>query len=326
MPPPPAPRYAVNCPCGAVARGARSAAAQVVRCERCGRELFVFPVPPLPTDLVDASPGRATSRPPVTLPPRVRFWLPPALASVAALVVVAAVVAAIIRAHQTPTAINPDEPLTATRAALRLDTHEQIARAALTDGSFRVAARELDAARRLRDRFPSLLADDRREQFRQWHRQAALLADLLAESLGEIFQHSLGLDEREWQAAFQERYAGKAFVLDTRVRRDPGGHVTVDYQLAGGGLPGDWDVEAFALFRQLPLAQPQRLVFGARLAEVARTARDRWRARPEADSGVLITDPAVVTGLSIPLDDETRAVLRRQAAWAADLRGPAEGW
>ena len=143
---------------------------------------------------------------------------------------------------------------------------------------------------------------------------------MLGESLGEIFEHSLGLDEREWQAAFRERYAGKAFVLDTRVWRDAGGHLRIDYQLNGGGLPGDWDVEAFALFRQLPLAYPQRLVFGARLAEIARTGRDRWRVRPEPDSGVLITEPAVAAGLSLPLDEEIRSVLRRQAGWATDLR------
>jgi hypothetical protein len=320
MPAPASVAYAIECSCGAVARGDRSAVQQVVRCGRCGQELFVFPVPPLPAELAGGvATGGGPSRLP-TIPPQVRFWFSPVLAGVVALIVVAAVVGAILRSHRTPGTREANEPLTAARAALRFDTHEQIIRSALTEGSFRLALRELDTARGLHVQFPGVLSADRREQFRQWQSQATLLTDLLGESLGEIFGHSLGLDEREWQAAFRERYAGKAFVLDTRIWRDAGGHLRIDYQLNGGGLPGDWDVEAFALFRQLPLAYPQRLVFGARLAEIVRTGRDRWRARPDPDSGVLITDPAVAAGLSLPLDEEVRAVLRRQAGWAADLR------
>jgi hypothetical protein len=250
----------------------------------------------------------------------VRFWFSPVIAGLAALIVVAVVVGAILHSHRPADFRERNEPLTAGRAALQFDTHEQIIRAALNDGSFRLAVRELETARGLHAQFPGVLTPERREQFRQWHLQSILLTDLLGESLGEIFEHSLGLDEREWQAAFRERYAGKAFVLDTRVWRDAAGHLRIDYQLNGGGLPGDWDVEAFALFRQLPLAYPQRLVFGARLAEIARTGRDRWRAQPQPDSGVLITDPTVASGLSLPLDEEVRAVLRRQAAWASDLR------
>jgi len=290
-----------------------------VRCASCGRDVFVFPVPPLPAELGGGVTAGGPPRLPIVLP-QVRFWFSPVLAGLAALLVVAAVIGLILRSHRPAAARERNEPLTPGRAALQFDTHEQIIRSALTDGSFRLALRELDTARSLHAQFPGVVTPERREQFRQWHLQATLLTDLLGESLGEIFEHSLGLDEREWQAAFRERYGGKAFVLDTRVWRDAGGHLRIDYQLHGGGLPGDWDVEEFALFRQLPLAYPQRLVFGARLAEVARTGRDRWRARPEPDSGALITDPAVASGLSLPLDEEVRAVLRRQAGWASDLR------
>jgi hypothetical protein len=318
MPVPPSAAYAIECSCGAVARGDRSAVQQIVRCGRCGHDLFVFPIPPLPAELAGGVPTGVPARL-TTIPPQVRFWFSPILAGSVALVVVAAVVGAILRWHR-PAAHRGEDPLTPGRAALHFDTQEQIIRSALTDGSFRLALREIDKAHNVHSQFPGVLSAERREQFRQWQLQAALLTDLLGESLGEIFEHSLGLDDREWQAAFRERYAGKAFVLDTRVWRDAGGHLRIDYQLSGGGLPGDWDVEAFALFRQLPLAYPQRLVFGARLAEVARTGRERWRARPEPDSGVLITDAAVAAGLSLPLDEELRAVLRRQAGWAADLR------
>jgi hypothetical protein len=320
MPVPVSSAYAIECSCGAVARGDRSAVQQIVRCGRCGQELFVFPLPPIPIELVGGVTNAAAPSRLPPIPPQVRFWFSPVLAGLAALIVVAAVVGAILRSHRTPAVRGGDEPLTPARAALQFDTHEQIVRSALTEGSFRLALREVETARHLHGQFPGVLSAERREQFRQWQLQATLLTDLLGESLGEIFEHSLGLDDREWQAAFGERYVGKSFVLDTRVWRDAGGHLRVDYQLNGGGLPGEWDVEAFALFRHLPLAYPQRLVFGARLAEIARTGRDRWRARPEPDSGVLITDAAVAAGLSLPLDEELRTVLRRQAGWAADLR------
>src|SRR5436190_21182961 len=123
MPAPASAAYAVECPCGAVARGDRAAVQQIVRCGRCGQELFVFPVPPLPAELAgDAAAGAAHSRLP-TIPPRVRFWFSPALAGLVALIVVAAVVGAILRAHRTQGARDAAEPLSATRAALQLDTH-----------------------------------------------------------------------------------------------------------------------------------------------------------------------------------------------------------
>ena len=68
----------------------------------------------------------------------------------------------------------------------------------------------------------------------------------------------------------------------------------------------------------MPLRQPQRLLFGFRIRGVRRLARDHWTVVPEPDSGVLLTDPEVLTGLSVAPDDELIEVLRRQARWAAD--------
>jgi hypothetical protein len=317
--------YAVECRCGGVARGVRTAAAQVVRCPACGGELFVFPVPPLPADLAGGPSPPVARAAPRLLTPQARFWLPPALAGLATLVAVAAVIVAVVRGHRADPDTD-DQPPTAAGASARLDRHVEAARIALADGSYRMAARELDAARRLHRRFPGVLSESSREQLRQWHRQATLLGDLLTESLSEIMAHAVGMDEREWRELFTERYAGKAFVLDARVWRDAGGRYQVDYRLEAAGLVGEWDVQGFALFGQLPLAQPQRLLFGARVADVARTDRARWRVRVAPDSGVLLTDPLLFAGLSVPLDDEGHAVLRRQAAWAAEVPAAAEGW
>src|SRR5438067_10852459 len=100
MPAPASVAYAIECSCGAVARGDRSAVQQIVRCARCGQELFVFPVPPLPAELaggVAALDGRPRLPP---IPPQVRFWFSPVLAGLATLIVVAAVVGAILRFHR----------------------------------------------------------------------------------------------------------------------------------------------------------------------------------------------------------------------------------
>src|SRR5207237_421122 len=79
------------------------------------------------------------------------------------------------------------------------------ARTALLEGSYRVARQELDAAHALHLRFPHLLLPaDRYRQLRQWRPQAGLLADLLSESVGEIFRHSVGLADREWDSLFRE--------------------------------------------------------------------------------------------------------------------------
>src|SRR5436305_2020160 len=148
MPAPASAAYAVECSCGAVARGDRSAVQQLVRCGRCGQELFVFPIPPLPAELACGVMSDGQSRIPA-IPPHVRFWFSPILAGLAALLVVAAVVGAILRTHRTPGTRETHEPLTPARAALQFDTHEQIIRSALTEGSFRLALRELETARGL---------------------------------------------------------------------------------------------------------------------------------------------------------------------------------
>src|SRR5207302_539254 len=83
-------------------------------------------------------------------------------------------------------------------------------------GSYRTALRELDAAGELHVRFPRQLEPDKARELTRWRPQVALLADLLAESVNEIVRHSIGLADREWDAVFRERYAGRSLLLDAR--------------------------------------------------------------------------------------------------------------
>src|SRR5437763_16533312 len=279
----PPPTFAVACACGATARGPRTARSQVVPCPGCAKPLFVFPIPPLPPDLVGrGAPGTAPEHAALRLPPRVRFWLVPAAAALLALAAVGVVIASIVRSHRA----GAEPALTEGKARELLDARLEAANAALGEGAYRTACQDLDAARGLHGRFPRLLEPDQLRRLARRVRQAALPADLLPEALGEIMRHALGQSDREWQAVFRERYAGRAVVLDARVYRDAAGRFLIDYQLDASGLAGEWDVQALQIFQRLPLAQPQRLLFGVRLADVGRTARDRWAVRPLPDSGL----------------------------------------
>jgi hypothetical protein len=312
MPPSAPPTFAIECACGTWARGERRPQSQVVHCAQCGKSLFVFPLTPPAFGPLDAAlaPAAAAWR------ARVRFWLPPAAAALAALAAVGVSVAVIVRSHRASSA---GQAMTETQALGVLDDRLAAARDALADGSYRVARKELDAAHALHARFPRLLDADRARQLARWRRQAGLLADLLPESVGEIVRHSVGLAEREWDEVFRERYAGKALVLDTRVFRDAAGKYHVDYHLEAAGGIGEWEFDRLRLFEWLPLQRPQRLVFGFRLQSIRRLARDRWSVIPEPDSGVLLTDPLVLTGLSVAADGELIEVLRRQAAWETEM-------
>src|SRR5207302_4392582 len=103
----------------------------------------------------------------------------------------------------------------------------------LHEGSFRLAAEELgdDAAARSRDW--QTLARDQRRQWAQVYRQAALLADLLAEPLEDVLRHAAGVREAEWRADFRRRYQGRAVVFDSEVRRTADGY-RLGYVLRAG--------------------------------------------------------------------------------------------
>jgi hypothetical protein len=108
-------------------------------------------------------------------------------------------------------------------------------------------------------------------------------------------------------------------VLDLVVQRTAEGGYRHNYSLV---LPHDdsrLELGDLTLLRRLPLDEPQRLVFGARLAGVGREAPGGWVVRLEADSGVLLTDPGAAAACCAAFADPvTRALLEQQTGWAAD--------
>jgi hypothetical protein len=196
----------------------------------------------------------------------------------------------------------------------------QAGQKSLAAGNFRRAADELGRARGLlEDRgSPADIAEHRRVV--QLQRQAALLADLLSESLGEILQRAAELPEEEWQAQFEHRYQSHAVVFDADVTRDVGGNPRLGYHLHAGPERARIDIGDLILLAALPRQRPPRLLFGARLAAVRRETGGVWVVRFASDSGVLLTDlDAVMACCPPPIDEETVTLVQRQAGWQAEM-------
>ena len=208
------------------------------------------------------------------------------------------------------------------RAALIQSWHA--GREALSRGKFQLATMELAQAENLQERFPTELPVTERRRLRQLHREANLLGDLLSESLEEIARHAArlrGMDEREWQGVFEKRYRGRSVVFDAEVRRSVRDGYHLDWALDINGDPGRIDVSALRLLRHLPLDEPRRLFFGARLAGVRLDRAGTWIIELEPDSGVLLTDPGAVKAclLGRPVDPDLERLLQRQRQWAREM-------
>jgi hypothetical protein len=312
--PPGEPTYAIDCRCGAVARGRRLAESQIVACTACGQPVFVLPISPLPAELLGSlATGTAPEFAALKPSAPIRFWVGPAAGAILALVVVGAVVASIVNKYRTGP---PGEFRLSSRAAgEQWKQRVEAAQSAIAEGAYRTALGELNSAAALQERFPDVADREAIRCFRRTQRQVAVLADLLPESVEEIMRHALGQSDPEWQAVFRDRYAGRSVILDSRVFRDHSGQFHVDYRLEVAGLSGNWDLQGLTLLQRLPLQQPQRLFIAMRLAEISRVGRNGWAVRPQPNSGVLIIDESLLSGLSIAVDPELRHVLRRQAQW-----------
>jgi hypothetical protein len=176
----------------------------------------------------------------------------------------------------------------------------QQARRYFGDGMFRLAADELQTE-------PTELPPDQKRLWRQLKREASLYADLCTEPLEDILRHAATTPEPEWQADFPRRFAGKTIIFDTIVQRTASGKLRATYVFAGPERT-NLEINALDLLRQLPLDQPRRVLFGARLAGIRLEAPGpSWVVRFEPDSGVLLTD-ATAAGLCCAALNEPDAI------------------
>jgi hypothetical protein len=128
----------------------------------------------------------------------------------------------------------------------------------------------------------------------------------------------------EWQARFRKEYQGKTILFDDMVvlsaKEKP---VLVVQAFRVGAVKIRVALEDLKVLRQLPLAVPQRLVFGARLARIDREDGGGWVVGFEPDSGVLLTDEPAFRACAPTLveqEPEVLDVLKRQGEWLRESR------
>lgn len=299
--------FEIPCVCGNVLRGQRQAQAQAVRCPRCQTERFVLPRSPLPV-VLDGEP--------VAVGGSSRFGRRPVVTGLVGVTVLVFVVALIVYfIVRTPTYPGAPTKTPAERFAARRDA----GRAALADGSFQQAAIELKGALDTADLVPGLLGGAERRELTRQQRQAAIVADLLSESLAEVVRHSIGTPETEWQFVFSRRYVGRSVILDETLHRDAAGNYHGDYRVRVTGVECRIERKALKILKDVDLSAPQRVLFGFRLSALRRDPQGGWTVVPDPDSGVFLTDSAVLKGLSIPDDAEVQEVLKRQKGWVDQL-------
>jgi hypothetical protein len=294
--------FGVKCSEGHLVTGLRQRRHQVLRCPDCGANVFVLPKSPF------ASIQHASSLDSTAI--RRSLWSRPLWAGSATLVLVTVAIAALlIILHQKGEA-TPD-----------LRAHRLAADEAIRSGRLHHAAEELAIAQALALKQPGTLSPAELRSLTQQYREISLLADLLSESLDEILLRASRLPEDEWKAQFQKRYLGpglaNAVVFDAEVRQIGADQYRIDWELTAGNEPARLEIDGLQMLKELPLHEPRRLLFGARLGSIRREQNGVWVVRFEPTSGVLLTDAVAVSArYPGPIDAELSKLLDRQRKWA----------
>jgi hypothetical protein len=315
-------RFSVSCFCGHVVAGKRSHRHQLVPCPACGAEVFVLPTNPWlsavardPRESVQRSLGSG----PLVVPAGrdSRWWWMPVAAAASTLAVVALAFSIFLPLLGRPASV------VIRQSPEGLQDVSESGRRALAEGNYFLAERQLAVA--IGTRCESRTAAELR-QLDQLRRQADLLARLHGRSLQEVLSEALPLrSDDEWRERFRAEHLGKAVVFDDVVARDGTGRpVLAVYRVRVGNEKARVALEDFRLLKVLPLDPPCRLLFGGRLADLARESGGGWAFHFEPNSGVLLTDSGAVTACLGPPDTDLLEVLRRQQQWIADLPGQAE--
>jgi hypothetical protein len=216
----------------------------------------------------------------------------------------------------------PDQPVSERDDYLaELQARLSQGKTSLAEGDFHSAAEEFAAALATASRHLGcgVTATQARE-IEQFHRQAALLADLSSDSIEEIARQVDGLRDKEAQMVFARRFKGKAIVFYAEVRIDAAGRYHVNYR-AGHKAEIHLDLTQLGLLQKLPLQDPCTLLFGARLGAMRRELTGSWLVSFEPKSGVLLTDPGAAAACCFGVSDERQLdrVLQKQAAWVAQM-------
>lgn len=291
--------FEVSCSCGRSLRGRRQPAPQIIRCPNCGRKCFILPNSPWPAPGGETV-GRQSS------PLNLRgLLLAIALGGALAMGLIFLLVRPYLRRSVTPVDA---------RALVQTGVYQ------LREGNVHLALKELNAALAQCNRHPDALTREEHRRLEQLHRQTNLLAQLLDQPLEEIVLQAMQhRSDEEWREKFAH-YRGRTVVFDDVLRRDARGRLVLGYyRIRAAGVEARVALEDLALLRQLPLDPPCRCLFGVRLADCRREEGGIWTLRFEPDSAVLLTDESAAAACCpLPLEEELRAVLKRQDEWLRD--------
>ena len=288
--------YQIACPCGHLLRGTREPTRQIIACPHCGRKRFVWPRSSwLRRDEI-ASP-----------PARLRLGRLLAIVSIGGVLAMGVVY---LLARPYLRRVTPNEQT----FPANVRAHREACEKQLNDGNVHLALREIDRALELSALHPNLADRNELRNPQQLRRQCDLLTRLLDNSLEEIVRQAMQhRDENEWHAKF-ENHRGRSVIFDDVLRRDVRGRpVLATYAVSIGDREARVALEDLSLLRQMPLDPPRRWLFGA-ASRLSAEDGGGWVLHFEPESAVLLTDEAAASACCpLPLEDELREVLRRQA-------------
>src|SRR5262245_58796774 len=298
--------FEIPCVCGNILRGQRQPQAQTISCPQCQTDRFVLPLSALPMVVEGerATVGGGSRK--GGLPLIVLAGVP--LFLIAFVAVFAVTLYFVFRK-------SPSSPTGPQTPQERMAARRDAGRAAIADGSFQRAAIELKGALDIADWAPGVLGAAERRELNHLQRQAAILADLSSETLAEIVRYSIGTPEAEWQAIFSRRFVGHSVILDETLHRDAAGNYHGSYRIQVTGSECRVDRKALKVLKDVDLSAPKRVLLGFRLSSLRREPTSGWTILPDPDSGVFLTDPQMLKGLSVPDDSDLQEVLKRQKGW-----------
>ena len=190
----------------------------------------------------------------------------------------------------------------------------------LASGRFSLAVNEFKSVQQVRQQHPETVLPCELHELTQLHRQASLLAELISDPLDEVLRQAADmrrLDEREWHAAFTQRYQNKPVVFDANVQRTASGTYLMDFAVFLRGKPTTLDLGKPIHFEPVPFDGPRRLLFGIRLAEIVPDAEGTWIIRFDPNSVVLLTDVGAAAIACGQPPQDLEEMVRQQAEWLA---------
>lgn len=306
--------------------GLRQSESQVLTCPSCGESVFVLPQSPLPApDFASQAPRREPATRPKPRPtkprrtsdeverapvesrrraapaevpaadalPRRPFWTMPRLVFASAAVVVA--LSAWWQWRRAELG----------QLAERMQPEALRGLRALEEGHFDEARACLAVTVEAMDRLGEHPPEEAR--YRQLLSELEIVATLAPGPIEDLLAGGLENPER-----VSKQIQGMAVILDIVVEPEESGGWRLNYTPIVDEELIVLDAGDFELFRRLAPREKTRIIFGARLDRLVRTADGRWLLGLGSQSGVLLTERVIYERLGLNRDPDSAALREKQ--------------